>query len=106
MDRVYLETSGYLLAAPHMGLAAITKQQRSTKGEQLLQTAQDVLYAALYGDATLNITVARVHEEVLTIILPKAKTEAFDFLKAVLKLMLLVLGKTLKVCLTIMVLKI
>ncbi len=83
ISREDLEESGFLINPPHMGLDIIESHQRSKKGEVLLEEARDMLYAALYGDETINVDFTREREEVLTIILPLGKSDALPFLKAV-----------------------
>ena len=83
ISREDLETPGFLLNPPHMGLSTIENHQRSKKGEALLKEARDMLYAALYGDETINVNLTRGQEEILTMILPAGKSDALDFLKAV-----------------------
>ena len=83
VSRSELETDGYLINPPHMGLAAIETHQRSKEGEALLKEAQDMLYAALYGDTSINVNLTRGQEELLTMILPQSKSETLSFLKAV-----------------------
>ncbi len=85
-NREDLETSGFLINPPHMGLSSIESNQRSQKGEALLQEARDMLYSALYGDSDINVDLTRGQEEILTIILPKGKSDALFFLKAVTEL--------------------
>lgn len=83
IDRTELEKAGFLVNPPHMGLATIESFQRSKKGATLLEEAQDILYATLYGDSTINVHLTRGHEEILTMILPENKSETLSFLKAV-----------------------
>ncbi|MDY8137500.1 hypothetical protein [Aquimarina sp. 2201CG5-10] len=83
MNRENLEASGFLINPPHLGLATIESHQRSKKGENLLEEAQDILYVALYGDKTINVHLTREQEEILTITLPQSKSEVLSFLKAV-----------------------
>lgn len=83
VQREDLEKSGLLLNPPHMGLGVITSEQQSTKGEALLEEAKDLLYAALYGDSNINVNFTRGQEELLTMIVPRAKSDTLSFLKAV-----------------------
>lgn len=82
-DRTKLEERGFLLNAPHMGLATIESYQRSKKGEELLEEARDMLYVALYGDEKMNVNLTSGQEELLTMILPLSKSDSLFFLKAV-----------------------
>ena len=83
VSRADLETTGFLTNPPHMGLAAIETHQRSKEGEALLKEAQDILYAALYGDTSINVHITRGQEELLTMVLPECKSDTLSFLKAV-----------------------
>ena len=83
IKRSNLEESGFLLSPPHLGLAIISPQHRSIEGEALLEKAQDMLYILLYGDEGIHVNLTREQEEVLTMILPKDKSEVLFFLKAV-----------------------
>jgi hypothetical protein len=83
IQREELEESAYLLNPPHKGLAVIEDQQRSPKGESLVEEAKDMLYAILYGDETINVSLNRGQEELLTMMLPQKKAHTLSFLKAV-----------------------
>lgn len=81
--REEFEASGFLINPPHKGLASIEIQQRSRKGQALLEEAQDMLYSVLYGDETIRVNLTRGREEILTIMLPQSKSDSLFFLKAV-----------------------
>ncbi|WP_431166506.1 hypothetical protein [Tenacibaculum halocynthiae] len=83
INRSKLEESGLLLNPPKMGLNSIAVQQRSIKGETLLKKVEDMLYVSLYGDITINVDLKRNQKEMLTIMLPKSKSDSLSFLKAV-----------------------
>ena len=83
VSRADLESTGYLINPPHLGLASIETYQRTEKGESLLEEAQDMLYASLYGDTSINVNLTRGQEELLTMMLPQDKSEKLSFLKAV-----------------------
>lgn len=83
IQREDMEKSGLLINPPHMGLSVITSAQRSAKGAALLEEAKDLLYVALYGDSSINVDLTRGQEELLTMIVPRAKSDALSFLKAV-----------------------
>lgn len=83
ISRADLEEKGFLNHPPHMGLATIKSHQRSQQGEHLLLEAQDMLYAALYGDKSLNVNLTRNQEEMITMVLPEFKSDVLSFLKAV-----------------------
>ena len=82
-SRKDLEAADFLINPPAMGLASIESHQRTAKGEALLEEARDMLYVALYGDETINVNLSRGREEMLNIILPRSKSDALSFLKAV-----------------------
>lgn len=83
ITREELEQNNFLLNPPHMGLDIIAPHQRSSTGKLLLEKARDILYTCLYGDETINIHLARIKEEILTIMLPASKSDTLFFLKAV-----------------------
>ena len=83
VSRADLEAAGYLINPPHLGLATIETRHRTQEGESLLEEAQDMLYATLYGDASISVNLTRGQEELLTMILPQSKSETMSFLKAV-----------------------
>ncbi|RBW63147.1 hypothetical protein DS884_00300 [Tenacibaculum sp. E3R01] len=83
INRSNLEESELLLNPPKMGLNSIAVQQRSIKGETLLKKVEDILYVSLYGDITINVDLKRNQKEILTIMLPKSKSDSLSFLKAV-----------------------
>jgi hypothetical protein len=83
VTRDKLITAGHLLAgAPEKGTDLLTPEHRSEPGEELLQTAKDVLFALLFGDALSNTHLERVQQELLTLALPRAKAGALDFMRA------------------------
>lgn len=82
-NRETLEKSGFLINPPRQGFDIIAPYQRSQKGTMLLEKAQDIFYAALYGDTDINVRLKREKEEILTIILPQSKSDTLGFLKAV-----------------------
>ncbi len=78
-----LMASGHLLAdAPVKGTASIETGHRSEEGEQLLQLAKDILFGLLFGDDSINCTLARTQQELLTFALPRFKASALDFMRA------------------------
>ena len=58
----------------------------SPSGEELLEHAKDVLYALLFGDETTATRFDRVQRELLTLTLPSAKADAFEFIPAATEL--------------------
>ena len=83
VSREGLITHGYLATdAPAKGTALLTARHRTAAGEALLLHAKDVLFALLFGDASMNTDLARVQQELLTIAVPRAKAGALDFMRA------------------------
>lgn len=81
--REQLLLEGYLINdPPAMGLDMIPPQCRSEKGEALLTTSKDMLFALLSGDETTNTSFNRVQQELLTMTLPRFKADSLDFMKA------------------------
>ena len=73
-------------AAPEKGTDPIGPAHRGASGEVLLVHAKDVLYALLFGDETTATRIERVQRELLTLTLPRAKADAFDFIPAATEL--------------------
>lgn len=81
--RADLEHEGFLTNhPPKKGTHIIQQKHRSTKGEQLLAEAKDVLFGILYGDESTFVQFDRVEQELLTLTLPRFKSHAFEFMKA------------------------
>lgn len=81
--RVHLEDEGFLIHhPPSKGTHLIAPKYRSLKGEQLLAEAKDILFAILYGDESTFVQFDRVEQELLTLTLPRFKSEALEFMKA------------------------
>ena len=82
-DRPKLMRDGYLCeGAPIKGTVLIRAEQRTEKGEALLQQAKDMLFGLLFGDESTRTQFVRIQQELLTVTLPRAKAHALDFLKA------------------------
>jgi len=82
-DRKLLIKGGFLKKnAPSKGTDLIAKKFRSSKGERLLELSKDMLYGFLFGDEHTNTNFHRTQRELLTITVPRMKTEAIDFMKA------------------------
>lgn len=80
-DRLIRE--GYLINnPPPKGAGLIPLSCRSQKGEALLATAKDMLFALLFGDEDTNTQFRRVQRELLTIALPRFKASALGFMQA------------------------
>ena len=87
LKREALIESGFLdVAAPEKGTDPIGAVHRHPSGEELLEHAKDVLYALLFGDETTATRFDRVQRELLTMTLPRAKADAFDFIPAATEL--------------------
>ena len=83
IDRAALQADGRLANdAPEKGTALITPDFRDPAGEALLQTAKDMLFALLFGDAATATTLVRTQQELLTFALPRFKAAALDFMRA------------------------
>ncbi len=67
---------------PVSGTEMIPPRCRSAKGEALLTTSKDTLFALLSGDETMNTQFNRVQQELLTMTLPRFKADSLDFMKA------------------------
>ena len=81
--RAYLENEGFLINnPPEKGTHLIVPKYRSVKGEQLLAEAKDILFAILYGDESVFVRFDRVEQELLTLTLPRFKSQALEFMKA------------------------
>ncbi len=82
-DRDKLINEGYLINDPPVsGTEMIPPRCRSAKGEALLTTSKDTLFALLSGDETMNTQFNRVQQELLTMTLPRFKADSLDFMKA------------------------
>ncbi len=86
-DRAALIRDGYLdPSAPAKGGESIRPDFRLAKGNELLAHAKDVLYGLLFGDAATNTVFTRIQQELLTLTVPRLKSEALDFMKATTEL--------------------
>ncbi len=86
-SRSSLIKDGYLKKeAPEKGTDLIPEDLRSSKGNELLVKAKDVLFAILFGDAATNTHFERREEELLTLTMPRFKAQALDFMKATTEL--------------------
>lgn len=82
-DRSQLLAEGYLIGSPpEKGTDILTEIYRSEKGNELLVEAKDILFAVLFGDESTNTTFNRVERELLSLTLPRFKSEALSFMKA------------------------
>lgn len=72
--------------APAKGTDLITDEFRTHEGNALLQTAKDMLFGLLFGDASLHVEFERTQRELLTLTIPRGKSEALNFMKATTEL--------------------
>jgi hypothetical protein len=87
LNRETLIERGHLdAAAPEKGTDPVGPAHRGPGGDELLELAKDVLYALLFGDETTATRFDRVQRELLTLTLPRAKADAFDFIPAATEL--------------------
>lgn len=87
VTREELISKGYLLkTAPQKGGDMITKEFRSNEGDGILRYAKVMLFALLFGDAEFNIHLNRTQRELLSLTVPRMKTEALNFMKATTEL--------------------
>jgi hypothetical protein len=81
-----MEESLLFAAAPPKGGELITEEFRSREGTELLQLAKDMLFGFLFGDEGTNTHFHRTQRELLTLTVPRMKSEALDFMKATTEL--------------------
>jgi hypothetical protein len=83
VTRESLIAAGHLReSAPAKGTALLTAADRTETGEALLTHAKDVLFALLFGDASMGCDLARGPQELLTLAVPRFKAAALDFMRA------------------------
>ena len=86
-SRERLIEEGFLLAdAPPKGGELIHEEFRSPEGNEILQHAKDMLFGFLFGDENTNTHFHRIQRELLTLTVPRMKSEALDFMKATTEL--------------------
>jgi hypothetical protein len=86
-DRERLVADGHLLdEAPHPGTRSVAGEHRTESGDALLQEAKDLLFAVLFGDESTDSRLVRRERELLTMVLPRHKAGALDFLQATTEL--------------------
>ncbi len=82
-NRDVLINEGYLLdSCCPKGTDLIEEAYRTEKGNQLLTFAKDLLFGLLFGDESTNTDFNRKEREMLTLIVPRMKADAIDFMKA------------------------
>lgn len=72
--------------APGKGSESIAEEFRSEEGNKLLEHAKDMLFGFLFGDEDTNTQFDRTQRQLLTLTLPRSKSEALDFMKATTEL--------------------
>lgn len=72
--------------APAKGRELIAEEFRSRQGNDLLQHAKDMLFGFLFGDESTNTYFHRTQRELLTLTVPRMKSDALDFMKATTEL--------------------
>jgi hypothetical protein len=83
VNRGALQAEGLLgCLAPEPGGMMIAPAHRSVRGERLLTEAKDLLFALLFGDAQAEVRLDRTERELLSLIAPRAKARALEFLQA------------------------
>ena len=83
LSRENLIQEKYLSAnAPGKGGEMITDEFRSARGTELLQQAKDFLFGCLFGDESTNTRLPRSRKQLLTLTIPRIKSEGLDFMKA------------------------
>lgn len=86
-DRFRLIRDGYLKKnTPPKGRELITDKFRTEQGNELLGHAKDMIYGLLFGDENTNTTFDRIQRELLTLTVPRLKSDALDFMKATTQL--------------------
>jgi hypothetical protein len=71
---------------PRKGTDLIAPRFRTRRGEAVLELAKDMLYGLLFGDETTNTRFQRSQRELLTLTVPRPKSQALDFMKATTEL--------------------
>lgn len=68
--------------APAKGGDMITADVRSAEGNELLRYAKDMLFGFLFGDESTDTHFHRTQRRLLTLTVPRMKSDALDFMKA------------------------
>ncbi|HEX5943236.1 MAG TPA: hypothetical protein VFY66_13215 [Anaerolineales bacterium] len=71
---------------PARGGKLITEDFRSLQGNELLEHAKDMLFGFLFGDESTNTHFHRTQRELLTLTVPRMKSDVLDFMKATTEL--------------------
>lgn len=72
--------------APAKGTDLITDEFRTSEGVALLQHAKDMLFGLLFGDESTNTRFHRTRRKLLTLTVPRMKSDMLDFMKATTEL--------------------
>ena len=72
--------------APAKGAGLITEEHRFTNGSELLALSKDMLFGLLFGDKQTNTHFKRTQRELLTLTVPRMKSDSLDFMKATTEL--------------------
>lgn len=82
-DRPALQRQGLLKkGCPRKGTDLIDARFRTQRGEELLELGKDMLYGLLFGDKTTSTRLKRTQRELLTLTVPRPKSDVLDFMKA------------------------
>lgn len=71
---------------PPRGGELISDEFRSKEGNELLHHAKDMLFGFLFGDESTNTYFHRMQRQLLTLTVPRLKSDALDFMKATTEL--------------------
>jgi hypothetical protein len=86
-DREQLAQEHLLSAdAPSKGKELITDAFRSPQGTEILEHAKDMLFGFLFGDETMNTHFRRTKRQLLTLTIPRLKSDALNFMQATTEL--------------------
>jgi hypothetical protein len=86
-SRERLIQEGFLTSeAPPKGGDLITDEFRSREGTDLLQLAKDMLFGFLFGDESTNTRFHRSQRQLLTLTVPRMKSEVLGFMEATTEL--------------------
>ena len=72
--------------APAKGKGLIADEFRTPEGTALLQHAKDMLFGLLFGDENTNTELHRTQRKLLTLTVPRMKSDVLDFMKATTEL--------------------
>ena len=72
--------------APAKGKDLIADEFRTPEGTALLQHAKDMLFGLLFGDESTNTELHRTQRKLLTLTVPRMKSDVLNFMKATTEL--------------------